>query len=127
MNKEKQSTNIVLGTWVHMLFDAKSYVLNTFWQWTILPQEIQKLVDATLEKSTCIIVTFAEALYLLVGYSNQVSKPSDKSLFTECKYYCSNTQYVFCTPVQENVPNPVSSMQLVDIDQGIYYNNITCY
>ena len=52
----------------------------------MLLEEIQSLVDTTLQKLRRIIQTFEEALHLVVGYSIKVSKPNDKSRLTEWEY-----------------------------------------
>ena len=90
----------------------------------VLPEEIQSLVDTTLQKPRQIIQMFEEALHLPIGYSIEVSKPNNKSQLTEWEYNCPAALEVFWKPVKEDIQDIVTYMQQLCMAQQFHSEDI---
>ena len=66
-----------------MLSSSKNYVPKNSRRLAILPEEIEMLVDTTLQKPKQISQSFEEELHLSGGYSTKVSKSNNESHLTE--------------------------------------------
>ena len=78
-----------------MSSDSKTHVLKKLKRLAILLKKIHKLGDTTSRKLRQIIQMFEEASQSPVGYILEVSKPNNRSRFTEWKYDCPVAPDVF--------------------------------
>ena len=90
----------------------------------MLPEEIQRLVDATSCKPRRIIQTFEEALHSLVGNSIKVLKDKDKSELKEWEYDCLAAPNVFWKSVKEDIQDIVTYTQQLGMAQEFYSEDI---
>ena len=86
----------------------------------MLPEEIQNLVDTTLQKPRRIIQMFEEELPLSVGYSIQVAEPNDKSRLTEWEYDYTASLDAFWTSVEEDIQDILTYTQQLSMAQEFH-------
>ena len=90
----------------------------------MISEEIQSLADTTPQKPRRIIETFEEKLYSPVGYSIEVTKPSDDSWLTEREYDYPAALDVFCKSVNEDISVIMTYTQQLSMTQEFHSMDI---